>query len=163
MPDDLFGDGDPSTGDPDAWQRLIAALGPAWLLVTIRSRMGANLARRYAPEDVLQEALLHAWRDRARCTWQGVRAFRSWLLQIIDNRRRDLAEHERAQEARRRGNLGLSPRRRFAAEAEALGRLRHPHVVASRLLQWPNSSCKPRDAAQPAPAAPGSFGTQACR
>lgn len=94
MPDELFGDDNPLAGDAGAWQRLIAALGPAWLLVTIRSRMGANLARRYAPEDVLQEALLHAWRDRARCTWQGVRAFRSWLLQIIDNRLRDLAEHE---------------------------------------------------------------------
>ena len=81
-------------GDHDAWQRLIDAVGPAWLLVTIRARMSSAMQQRYEPEDVLQETLLHAWRDRARCRWQGVRAFRAWLLEIADNRLRDLAQHD---------------------------------------------------------------------
>lgn len=93
MQDDLFGGVSPLAGDRDAWERLITAVGPAWLLVAIRGRMGTALQRHHSPDDVLQEALLHAWRDRDRCTWQGVRAFRSWLLQIVDNRIRDLAEH----------------------------------------------------------------------
>jgi RNA polymerase sigma factor (sigma-70 family) len=81
-------------GDHDAWPRLIDAVGPAWLLVAIRARMSAAMQQRYEPEDVLQDTLLHAWRDRARCHWQGVRAFRAWLLEIADNRLRDLAQHD---------------------------------------------------------------------
>ncbi len=81
-------------GDHDAWQGLIDTVGPAWLLVAIRARMSPALKQRYEPEDVLQETLLHAWRDRARCRWQGVRAFRAWLLEITDNRLRDLAQHD---------------------------------------------------------------------
>ncbi len=88
------GSTDPLNGDHDAWRRLIDAVGPAWLLVAIRARMSVALLRRYEAEDVLQETLLHAWRDRRRCTWQGVRAFRAWLLEIAGNRVRDLAEHE---------------------------------------------------------------------
>jgi DNA-directed RNA polymerase specialized sigma24 family protein len=76
---------DALAGDHDAWRRLIDAVGPAWLLVAIRARMSAALIRRYEPDDVLQDTLLHAWRDRRRCTWQGVRAFRAWLLEIAGN------------------------------------------------------------------------------
>lgn len=82
---------------PAAWDQLIEAVGPASLLIVIETRMSAALKHRHTSEDVLQEALLHAWRDRRRCQWRGLRAFRSWLLTIIDNRIRDLAAHESAQ------------------------------------------------------------------
>ena len=58
--------------------------------------MSAALRRRHTPEDIWQEALLHAWRDRARCEWRGLKSFRSWLMSIIDNRIRDAAAHEGA-------------------------------------------------------------------
>ncbi len=83
--------------DPGAWERLVAAVGPASLLVVIASRMGPLLSARYTPEDVLQEALLHAWRDRGRFEWRGIKHFRSWLLTVIDHRIGDLADHEGAQ------------------------------------------------------------------
>jgi RNA polymerase sigma factor (sigma-70 family) len=77
---------------PQAWDGLIEAVGPASLLVVIESRMSAALRRQITPEDVLQDALLHAWRDRSQCEWRGLRSFRSWLLSIIDNRIREAAD-----------------------------------------------------------------------
>jgi RNA polymerase sigma factor (sigma-70 family) len=88
-----------------AWQELVDAMNPASLLVLIQSRMGPDLLRRSTPEDVLQDALMNAWRDRLKVEWRGVRAFRAWLLTVIDNRLRDLADYEHAQ---KRGG-GRSP------------------------------------------------------
>jgi len=82
---------------PEVWNRLIEAVGPASLLVVIANRLGSRLARHHSPDDVLQETLLHAWRDRTRCAWTGVAGFRRWLLKIIDHRIHDLADRESAQ------------------------------------------------------------------
>jgi len=81
-----------ATDDPDGWGRLIHAIGLPSLRVYIRSRLGAALAKRVNEDDVLQEALLLAWRDRGKCEWRGLRAFRRWILQVIENRIRKLAE-----------------------------------------------------------------------
>lgn len=90
------GDNPLASDDPGAWNELIDSIGPASLLVVIERRMGLSLRDRYSAEDVLQEGLLCAWRDRAKVEWRGVRAFRSWVLSIIDNRIRDLADREGA-------------------------------------------------------------------
>jgi RNA polymerase sigma factor (sigma-70 family) len=82
---------------PQAWDGLIEAVGPASLLVAIQSRMSAGLHKHTTPEDILQESLMHAWRDRQRCQWNGLRSFRSWLLTIIDNRIREAADALSAQ------------------------------------------------------------------
>jgi RNA polymerase sigma factor (sigma-70 family) len=58
--------------------------------------MGQRLLERMSAEDVLQDALAHAWRDRGSHVWHGNRAFRSWLLTIIDHRISDLADRENA-------------------------------------------------------------------
>lgn len=90
-------DGEPNPLDsdsPSAFDELIRSIGPASLLVVIESRMGRLLRERMSAEDVLQEALLVAWRDRKRCEWRGRRAFRSWLFTIVDHRLASLAEHE---------------------------------------------------------------------
>lgn len=84
-------------GSPNEWERVIEAVGPASLLALIRSRMGEALQRRVAPEDILQEAFLRAWRDRGQFQWRGIKSFRAWLLSIIDHRIRDTADHESAQ------------------------------------------------------------------
>lgn len=78
---------------PQAWDALIESIGPASILVIIESRMSDGLRQLLQPEDVLQESLLHAWRDRAKCEWRGVKAFRAWLLSIINNRLREAADH----------------------------------------------------------------------
>ncbi len=100
------------TPDPDepqlddlAWPRRIQELGVPSLLVTIESWMGPDLRSRMGPEDVWQETLWMAWRDRRQHRWTDRRAFRSWLLGIARNRIRNLADHE---SALRRGG-GVKP------------------------------------------------------
>jgi RNA polymerase sigma-70 factor (ECF subfamily) len=78
------------------WNELLQAAGPA-LLVVIHHRMRISLQRRVEPEDVLQEALLHAWRDRAQFQWRGPKSFRSWVLTVIDHRIRDLVRYFEAE------------------------------------------------------------------
>jgi RNA polymerase sigma factor (sigma-70 family) len=90
-----------------AWDRLLEAIGPASLLAVIELRMSPALRRRYAVEDVFQEALLHAWRDRAQHHWRGLKSFRNWLLTIIDRRICDLADHAQAQ--KRGGDMRAVP------------------------------------------------------
>lgn len=74
------------TESPSAWNDLIEAVGPAGLLVAIESRLSPSLRRQTTPEDIFQEALLHAWRDRHQFEWRGLKSFRSWLLTIVDHR-----------------------------------------------------------------------------
>ena len=81
-----FGPSPLLSDSPAAWDSLIESVGPASLLVVIESRMSPALRRQTTAEDVLQEALIHAWRDRAQCEWRGLKSFRSWLLTIIDHR-----------------------------------------------------------------------------
>jgi RNA polymerase sigma-70 factor (ECF subfamily) len=78
------------------FERALDAVMPAALLVAIEGRMSVALRRCCSPEDVLQEALLAAWRDRGAHEWRGLRAFRSWLLKVIDNRIHDLADRANA-------------------------------------------------------------------
>jgi len=82
-----------ASDEPAEWDRLLQAVNPASLLVSVQMRLGPLLASRYQPEDILQEALFSAWRHRSGHEWTGVRSFRAWLLTIIDNRIRDLADH----------------------------------------------------------------------
>jgi RNA polymerase sigma factor (sigma-70 family) len=84
------------------WDDLIQSVGPASLLLTIEHRMGAALKSKIRAEDILQESLLHAWRDRGKVEWRGLRSFRSWLLTIIDNRINLIAHQQGA--LRRGGN-----------------------------------------------------------
>ena len=77
---------------PEAWDRLIEAMHPASLLLVIERQLGPRLRGHVAAEDVLQEALLCAWRDRARVPWQGVAAFRRWLLILVQRRLHDLVD-----------------------------------------------------------------------
>ncbi|MCB9891906.1 MAG: sigma-70 family RNA polymerase sigma factor [Planctomycetes bacterium] len=79
--------------DPQAWAALVEAVGLASLLVVIEVRMGPELMARVGAEDILQETLLHAWRDRTQCDWTGVAGFRRWLLGILDNRIRDARDY----------------------------------------------------------------------
>lgn len=83
--------------DAAAWQRLVDSTNAASLLVVIQSRLGPGLRARVEPEDILQESLLQAWRDRGTARFESPRAFRAWLLTVIDHRIRDLAGHAGAQ------------------------------------------------------------------
>ena len=83
--------------DPRDWERLIESLGPASLIVAIEGRMSAELLARTSADDILQETLLHLWRDRGSIEWRGPKSFRSLVLSIASNRIRDAADVEGAQ------------------------------------------------------------------
>jgi RNA polymerase sigma factor (sigma-70 family) len=75
------------------WDDLVEAMNPASLLVLIERRMSTSLKAQHSAEDIFQDALMHAWRDRHQCQWNGLRQFRSWLISIIDHRIHDAADH----------------------------------------------------------------------
>ncbi len=79
-----------------AWDQLITSINPPAMLVAIANMMGERTRQYVSVEDVWQEVLLSAYRDRARCEWRGRAAFRRWLLGIARNRVRDLADHMHA-------------------------------------------------------------------
>jgi|GEM_PF-1907924 len=74
----------PAFDTADGWWRVIEACGPPSLLLVIEHRLG-DLRRFFTAEDILQESLLRAWRARATVEWRGQRAFRAWLLTVIDH------------------------------------------------------------------------------
>jgi RNA polymerase sigma factor (sigma-70 family) len=83
--------------DPTQWDRLIESIGADALLVVIEREMGRALGRHVGAEDLWQETLALAWRDREQHRWESVRTYRSWLLgiarhRITDNARRLSAE-----------------------------------------------------------------------
>lgn len=87
-------------GHPQLWSQLLDAVDPATLLAFVRWNMSARLRRYSSEEDVLQDGLLSAWRARASFEWHGLSSFRRWLLAVLRNRLRDLAEQ---QESAKRG------------------------------------------------------------
>lgn len=92
---------------PEAWDQLVRAIGPATMLACIGARLGDGLKARLSAEDIWQDALLVAWRSRAQCEWRGIRAYRRYMLSVIENRIRDSAGHFSAQK-RGSGRLAAS-------------------------------------------------------
>jgi RNA polymerase sigma factor (sigma-70 family) len=82
----------PDLEDASQWQAVIERLDPAAMLVRIEARMGTALRQWFTAEDLWQETLLCAWRDRAQLEWRGLPAFRAWLIGIAEHRIRDAAE-----------------------------------------------------------------------
>jgi len=79
--------------DPSRWEEIIRDAGPDAMLVVIRSAMSKKLREHFAPEDIWQETLTHAWRDRAQHRWESPAAFRAWLFEIARNRIREAARN----------------------------------------------------------------------
>ena len=82
----------PDLDDPQQWTRIVETVSVPGLLAAIEAAMGPGLLAKLTPEDLLQETLLQAWRDRRAHHWQGLRPFRAWLLAIAENRIRDASD-----------------------------------------------------------------------
>lgn len=82
--------------DPEQWPGLIEAIGPSSILVVIARAMGTRLANHTEPEDLWQDTLEQAWRDRASHRWQNPRVFRAWLLAIANHRVLDCVDRVNA-------------------------------------------------------------------
>ncbi len=81
----------PPHRDPLRFDALIESISPESLLVVIERSMGPALAAACSPEDIWQETLAVAWRDREQHAWTGPRDYRTWLVTLARNRVRDLA------------------------------------------------------------------------
>jgi RNA polymerase sigma factor (sigma-70 family) len=92
--------------DRARWEEIVRSVNPAAMQVVIGSSMSKKLREHCSPEDIWQEALTHAWRDRAQHRWEGPNAFRAWLFEIARNRIREVAR-------------GLSAEKRGAGERTA--------------------------------------------
>ena len=80
-------------GDDGAFQALVAQYqGQVERL--IRSRLGKRLERQIDAADVVQEALLRAFRSITSFTWQGDDSFVKWLTRIATNYLREIARRE---------------------------------------------------------------------
>lgn len=90
------------SGDELAYEALFERASER-LLLYIRLRLGAKLAERFDPLDVLQETYLHAHRSFGSFEAHGAGAFRAWLCGIADHRIRDMARHAGAQRRRAPG------------------------------------------------------------
>lgn len=77
--------------DSQVWPDLIRQLSVETALVAIGSWMGRRVSQDYSAEDLWQETLLMAWRDRSQHQWIDIGAYRRWLLGIARNRVRDAA------------------------------------------------------------------------
>jgi RNA polymerase sigma factor (sigma-70 family) len=65
--------------------------------VVIGSAMSRELRAQCSPEDIWQETLALAWRDRAQHEWRDAEAYRAWLFEIARNRIRETARRMKAQ------------------------------------------------------------------
>lgn len=79
-------------GDEAARDALFTAAIPS-LLVYVRARLGAGLAARVEPADVVQEALVAALPALATFEPVGSGAFVAWLCRIAERRIHALADH----------------------------------------------------------------------
>lgn len=74
------------------WAELCEAIHPPSLLALIEIRMSPALSQAQSAEDILQEVLFQAWRDRLKIEWRGIRSFRAWVVKAIENRTKDAAD-----------------------------------------------------------------------
>ena len=102
-------------GDEGAYEALFTRHA-ARLQLYVRLRLGARLAQRLDPWDVVQETYLAAHRAFASFEPRDPDAFGHWLNRIASNRIRDLADHFETQKRQEPG-----PR---AQESAALARVR---------------------------------------
>lgn len=79
-----------SPPDPVSCEERFASLSLAPLRAIIASWMGRWLRVHCSADDVMQETLCMAWRDRRQYRWRGPGSFEGWVLQIARNRIRDL-------------------------------------------------------------------------
>lgn len=78
--------------DPRVFERAVAAANPPLMLLFIDQRLGNSLRGKLTADDLLQDALMEAWRSRSGFEGDFV-AFRNWLMRIIEHRIHGAADH----------------------------------------------------------------------
>jgi RNA polymerase sigma factor (sigma-70 family) len=76
--------------DPTRWGELVDSLDVATVFVVLSSWLGTEARIQLSVEDVWQETLWMAWRDRHQHQWVNLTRYRAWLLGIAQNRIQDM-------------------------------------------------------------------------
>ncbi|MCB9879180.1 MAG: RNA polymerase sigma factor [Planctomycetes bacterium] len=74
---------------PASWAEIVDSFDAPTIFVVIGSWLGPDARAAISVEDVWQDALWMAWRDRNQHEWQGLARYRAWLLGIARNRVHD--------------------------------------------------------------------------
>jgi RNA polymerase sigma-70 factor (ECF subfamily) len=132
-------------GSREAFDALARRLGSR-IEGLVLSRLGKDLRRRVDPEDVKQEALLRAFQDIGRFSWEGEESFLHWIGAIVENV--ILKAHERLRYRRAMpldqdlftDQVSPSKEERFERLRAALERLSPDHrevIVLARIEKLP--------------------------
>jgi RNA polymerase sigma factor (sigma-70 family) len=92
---------------PTSWGELVDSLDAATIFVVIGGWLGPDARADVSVEDIWQETLWMAWRDRHQHMWQDLRHYRAWLLGIARHRIYDTV---RALSRKKRGGASLTAR-----------------------------------------------------
>ncbi|MCA8963809.1 MAG: hypothetical protein H6838_18880 [Planctomycetes bacterium] len=92
---------------PSTWSRLIDSIDAANVFVLIGSWLGPKVRLEVSVEDVWQETLWMAWRDRQQHEWVNLTKYRAWLLGIARNRVYEIVRN--AGRIKRGGHVRTSP------------------------------------------------------
>jgi RNA polymerase sigma factor (sigma-70 family) len=95
--------------EPTSWSRLVDSLDAAPIFVVIGGWLGPDARMHVSVEDIWQETLWMAWRDRQQHEWAGLTKYRAWLLAIAHNRIREVVRN-----MGRKRRTGSSPTARFS-------------------------------------------------
>ncbi|MDA1230335.1 MAG: RNA polymerase sigma factor [Planctomycetota bacterium] len=83
-------------GDASAFEELFE-LHVDWMLVFVRTRLGAELREKIEAEDILQDAFVGALKGFDEFDYTDDGGFRRWMCRIVDNRLRDHHDYFSAQ------------------------------------------------------------------
>lgn len=114
-------------GDAEAFRKLCGPESRERWLVAIAWSLPRRLRRKVDPEDILQETLAQAWRDRGSLEDVSSRGFHRWVLGISRHRVADTVRYY-DQDKRRRGQEESHP----SADSSAYRSDRTPSKSAAR-------------------------------
>ena len=119
--------------DPTNWTRLVDTLDAATIFVLISSWLGRGTGVEHSVEDIWQETLWLAWRDRHQHSWVNLTRYRAWLLGIAHNRVREAVRNK---SRKKRG--GTTPTDRFSdlGGADTVDGYLPPQSTTPSRVEW---------------------------
>jgi len=127
---------------PTSWGELVDSIDAPTVLVVIANWLGPEARAEVSVEDIWQETLWMAWRDRHQHEWLSLARYRAWLLGIARNRVHDLV---RALRRTKRGGQSRTTRFSDIGGPDTVGGVLPPrsttpsrmasHIEKARLLE----------------------------
>lgn len=117
---------------PVTWGELVDSLDAATIFVVISSWLGERARAELSVEDIWQETLWMAWRDRHQHEWTNLTRYRAWLLGIARNRVHDMV---RAMARKKRGGAERTARFSDLGGLDTVGGMLPPRsTTPSRMM-----------------------------